>query len=148
MRFAVDSNVLVYAINRQAPLKRAIAQNIMSRGRLLDLVMSAQVIGEFLNAVRRKNEAAFPEAIELAATWSLLFPVAWTGPDHIVDGARRAARHKLQYWDSVILEVARDSRAALFLTEDMQDGATIDGVTILNPFLPSNASRLDALLER
>jgi predicted nucleic acid-binding protein len=148
VRFTVDTNILFYAVDRQSPDKREVAQDILKRGQHLDMMLASQVLGEFLNAVRRKNADAMEEAIDLVAAWSSLFPIGWTGPDHIHGGARRAVRHKLQFWDSVILEVARDGRAMTILTEDLQDGAVIDGITILNPFNPENCRALDILLEK
>ena len=48
----------------------------------------------------------------------------------------------------MILEIARSESAGVLLTEDMQDGATYDGVTLLNPFRSANRLALDHLLER
>ena len=45
------------------------------------------------------------------------------------------------------MEVAHNERVSVMLTEDMQDGMAVAGVTLLNPFVPANASKLAALLE-
>lgn len=148
MRFTVDTNVLVYAVDAAAPDKRAIAHDIITRGRTLDMTLTAQAIGEFLNVVRQRHADRFDQAIKLAGHWSLLFPTAPTLPDHLLNGARLALRRKIRFRDSVMLEVARDDRVEILLTEDMQDGAEYDGVRLINPFAVTNAAAIDTLLER
>jgi predicted nucleic acid-binding protein len=44
-------------------------------------------------------------------------------------------RFAFSWWDSLILAAAVDMRCRHLLTEDLQDGQVVDGVTILNPFL-------------
>ncbi len=148
MIFFAYSNVLLYAIDQDSPDKRQVAHEILARGRHLDMVLSSQVLGEFLSVVKRKQPARLDYGIELVTKWSLLFPVIWTSPDHILTGARIVSRYQLQFWDSVILAVASDQGASLLLTEDMQDGSQIENVRILNPFAASNRSQLDDVLQR
>lgn len=138
MRFTVDSNILVYAVDRGTPQKHRLASDLMIRAALLDAVLTAQALGEFLNVVRCKHPAHLPAAIEQAGRWAILFPVVATSAEHILAGARFAERHRLQLWDCVIWHAARSMQAAYFLSEDMQDGLSIDGMTIVNPFNPAN----------
>lgn len=44
------------------------------------------------------------------------------------------ARHKLSFWDALIVQAARQSGCAQLLSEDMATGAVIAGVRIVNPF--------------
>lgn len=44
------------------------------------------------------------------------------------------ARHRLSWWDALVVAAAREQGCAVLLTEDLQDGALIDGVRIRNPF--------------
>lgn len=147
MRFTVDSNILVYALDRDDPAKRKIAYNIMSRGRSLDMILTAQALGEFVNVMRRKRSENWDDIVELIGTWTLLFPVAATSEANIRGALIIAERYKLQWWDSVILDVAQSERVSVMLTEDMQDGMSVAGVTLLNPFVSGNESKLAALLE-
>jgi len=43
-------------------------------------------------------------------------------------------RHRLSFWDALVVEAARRSGATRLVTEDLQDGRTISGVRIENPF--------------
>jgi predicted nucleic acid-binding protein len=42
--------------------------------------------------------------------------------------------HRISFWDALIVHAARDSGCVQLLTEDMQAGATIAGVRVVNPF--------------
>lgn len=146
MKFSVDSNILVYAFLRDDERKHAIASELMVRAMLLDCVLPVQTIAEFLNVVRRKRGEVFKESGEQAERWIETFQIIETGAAHVLSGAEFAAKHKLQLWDSIIWQVARSAHATLFLSEDLQDGLSIQGMTVLNPFIPANEAQLRALL--
>jgi predicted nucleic acid-binding protein len=42
--------------------------------------------------------------------------------------------HTISIWDALILQAARQSGCERLLTEDLQAGAVIGGVRIVNPF--------------
>jgi predicted nucleic acid-binding protein len=147
VRFSIDTNVLFYSIDDRYPAKHKIALRIVDRGRYLDLILATQILGEFLNAVRRKMPDRMDQALGVVRLASTVFPIAPTRPEHLVAAAQLSHRHKLQFWDSVIVEVARTERVAVLLTEDMQDGATIDGVRIIDPFNPANDAIVKELLQ-
>lgn len=136
----------MYAVDQDSFATRSIAHEILSRGRLSDMFLCSQALGEFMAVIRRKQPQSTDLAIRLVERWSLLFPVHWTGPVHVLEGARTAERFKLQYWDSLIIAVAAEHGAEVLLSEDMQDGCVIEGITIVNPFKPENRDRLTTLL--
>lgn len=147
MRFTIDSNVLVYALDTAQPKKRAIARRILLKGRFLDAILTAQALAEFLNVVRRKDLASFLQAREEADRLATLFPIAPTTWQVVAEAARFAQEYKLQLWDCVIWQAARSLGTSIFLTEDMQDGFAVEGMTVLNPFKPENSAKLATLLE-
>lgn len=146
MRFTVDSNLLVYAVDNSAPVKQRLAGAILARAPLVDCVLTAQALGEFLKVVRTKAVAHIEEATQQAERWSVLFPVLPTDGAHVLKAAVFSARHRLQFWDSVIWQVARSTDVAIILSEDMQDGFSREGVTVLNPLLPERWPDVDRLL--
>lgn len=146
MRFALDSNILVYAFIREDPAKHELASEIMVRAMTLDAVIAAQSLGEFLNVIKRKQPTLFSEACEQARRWKTTFGPIDTTVDHILKGAHFAGRYQLQIWDSIIWQIVRSAHAVILLTEDLQDGLTIDGMKALNPFNPSNKTELERLL--
>lgn len=43
-------------------------------------------------------------------------------------------RHRLSFWDALILAAAAKAGAARLLSEDLNHGQVIEGVTIMNSF--------------
>lgn len=145
MRFSLDANVLFYSLESAAQ-KTVVAENVLFGALSCDCFLTNQVLGEVLNAVRRKLPDRVEEAQQMVASWSAVFPTAPTSTQQLIEASALAERHKLQFWDSVILVVAADAGAEYLLTEDMQDGATIRGVTLLDPFRPDNQDLIETLL--
>jgi predicted nucleic acid-binding protein len=46
-----------------------------------------------------------------------------------------ARHHALSFYDALVVAAAADARCRVLLTEDLQHGRTLGGVTIQNPFL-------------
>ena len=145
MRFAIDSNVLVYAFQRD-DMRIAVADAIVRGLDGADVLLPVQVLGEVINVVRRKYPDRLYEAAIAVGTWSVLFPTAQTTVEDVIEALEVAERYRLQYWDSVIITVAARAGAGVLLTEDMQDGATVHGVRLVNPFFAANHALIDALL--
>lgn len=146
MRFTLDSNILVYALANASPEKREIARTVLLKSVAADAFLTAQVVGEFLNVIRRKFPTFFGEAIEQAKRLEHVFQIVATTTPNLIEGAELSAQHRLQFWDSVLWQVARSAGAAFLITEDLQDGFTLQGMTVLDPFAASNAERLAELL--
>lgn len=104
------------------------------------------MLGELFNVLVRKAGRAKVDARDALLAWRDTFAVAETSPEIILMAADLAADHKLGIWDSVILAVASQSGCRLLLSEDLQDGFTWGGVTIINPFSPKPVPLLEALL--
>jgi predicted nucleic acid-binding protein len=56
--------------------------------------------------------------------------------------------HGLAVWDAIILATAAEAGCRVLLSEDMQDGFTWGGVTIVNPFASPPHPLLDDLPRR
>ena len=145
MRFALDTNVLVYGFLRDDPAKHATAANILIRCDFADVVVPAQVLGEFLNVVRRKQPDRFIDAVSQVENWRTTWTILPTKDDHVVDGAALARSNKLQLWDAIIWQVAASAQARLLLSEDLQDHLTIDTMKVLNPFEAGNEAAVEQL---
>lgn len=132
----VDANVFVYARDARDRLKHARATAWVERlwrdrcGRT-----SAQVLTEFYVTVTRK----FKTPVDPDDAWDdvkALF--AWR--PHPVDEAllRRAReierRHRLSWWDGMVVAAAQLQDCSVLLTEDLHDGAAFGGVTVRSPF--------------
>ena len=66
--------------------------------------------------------------------WADSFEVAdstWTAFQSALD---LAVGHELQIWDALILSTAAENHCRILLSEDLHNGFTWRGVTVLNPF--------------
>jgi predicted nucleic acid-binding protein len=70
--------------------------------------------------------------------YSRIFNCPATKREDVVEAACLAEQHNLQYFDALIIAVARHAGATILLSEDMQDGLEIDGLRVVNPFLAEN----------
>ena len=140
----VDTNVLLYALDRADPKKRLAAQAWREelwrsqRGRI-----SFQVLQEFYAKVMQKWPAGRDEA--RAEIRDLL---AWrpvTVDAAILErGWKIQDRYRLSFWDSLIVAAAKSAGCRYLLTEDLQTNQDLDGIIVVNPFLsdPASVSRM------
>jgi predicted nucleic acid-binding protein len=142
-----DTNILVYSIDNETPDKRDRSRDLLARARDAEVILAVQVLGEFLNVIRRTKRSQFQEALRQAERFATLFPVIETSAAHIMAAGAFAERYSLQLWDSIIWQVARSAGANFLITEDLQDGLSLEGMTVIDPFNPENDPILLALLE-
>jgi predicted nucleic acid-binding protein len=146
VRFTLDSNILVYAIDAATPGRHSIAKDLVVRALKCDLVLTVQALAEFLAVVRRKYPGHIGDALAQAERWASLMPLIATDWSHVFAAAQFSRKHGFQLWDSIIWHAARSAGAAVLVSEDLQDGFSMDGMTVLDPFAASNARRLADLL--
>lgn len=133
----VDTNIWLYARDASDPRKCAIAREWLNRlwddasGRT-----SMQVLSEYYVNVTKR--AAKPIGAEDA--WEdVTTMLAWS-PQPIDDAVLRRAReveqrHRLSWWDCLIVAAAQIQNCSTLLTEDLQDGQTMSGLRVRNPFV-------------
>jgi predicted nucleic acid-binding protein len=131
----VDSNVLIYAHDVDAGRKREVA-----KGLLRDLwlartgVLGVQVLHEFYVNVTRKIRTPLSkaEARRVVGTY-----IPWCLEPETGD-ANEAFRIEdeagISFWDALIVATAARSGATRLLSEDLNPGQIISGVTVVNPF--------------
>jgi len=134
---AVDTNVLIYAIDTQAGAKHQQARDFVDRLDPDMTVMLWQVVQEFGGVAarigrQRKDDqtgrllqARLIEMFEILVPPVSVFAQAWTLGD----------RYKLSYYDALILAACADAGVKRLYTEDLQAGQTIEGVELVNPFV-------------
>jgi len=132
----VDTNVLAYAHDaserRRQPAARAQLEALWASR---SGVLSTQVLQEFYVVATRKFAPPMVrgqarEVVALYATW----PVVQIDPTLILTASQLEERHRLSFWDALVVEAARVAGASRLLTEDLQHGRVIGGVRIENPF--------------
>lgn len=129
MKRFFDTNVLVYA-QTEDPRAAKAREEIAQGG-----IVSVQVLNEFANVMRRKFNRSWEEITVAAADIeTALGPALPLTPGLHRGALELARRHSLSFFDALIIASAADAGCDLLLTEDMQSGAKIAGVQILNPF--------------
>ncbi len=136
----VDTNVLVYAYDRAAPVKQARAWAVLNALALRGLgAVSTQVLAEFFVVVTRK--LAVPLSVSDARTRIEHYLLASTVLDMtgmvVLEAARGVHEYQLSFWDAQIWAVARLNQIPVIFSEDFSDGDTIEGVQFINPFAPT-----------
>jgi predicted nucleic acid-binding protein len=138
-RYVMDSNVLVHALDRREPEKRERAREVLRRvGGAGTAALPAQVLSEFGGACLRKLEPRpDPTTVRREVERLMLaFPVLpLTGPV-VLEALRGVGEHTLSHYDAQIWAVARLGQVAVILSEDLNPGAVLDGVSFTNPLDP------------
>lgn len=134
LRF-IDTNVLVYLFDNDAPAKQAVARELLGAGRF---VLSTQVLSEFYVTVTRKLARPLDTARASRAVMDFCaMPIRDVTAKLVQAAIRRGTLTQLSYWDALIVETALEAGATTLLTEDLQHGQIIDTLRVHNPFLAS-----------
>ncbi|MCW5941274.1 MAG: PIN domain-containing protein [Fimbriimonadaceae bacterium] len=130
----VDTNILVYAAGRgEDDPKGARARTVLVENHA-DLAFSTQVIQEtYVNLLKRVGYSVSEARGFLAGLET--FPLILVTRPIIYRGIAISDRYQLSFWDSVLVATADEAGCRTLLTEDLQDGLRIGGVTVRNPFV-------------
>ena len=146
MRFSLDTNVLVYALDRQAGARHAIGKTVVERANAVDAVLTMQGFGELFNVLTRKIRQPPRQARADVERYRAAFPIVAADERCLVQAMDAVVDHTLSFWDALLLTTVANAGCRFLLSEDLQDGRAFAGVTIVNPFDPSNDDQLAALL--
>lgn len=132
----VDTNIIIYAYDVTAGKKHKTAGNILA-----DLwnsglgVISTQVLQEFFVNVVQKipKPIGKKQAKEIVRDFLKWHVVVNTG-NSIIEAIDISLKFGYSFWDSMIIEAAITGGAVALISEDLQEGQVISGVTIRNPF--------------
>jgi predicted nucleic acid-binding protein len=78
--------------------------------------------------------------------WRDFAPIFVADETCLVDAMDAVAAHSWSFWDAMIWATAKRAGCRLLIGEDGQDGRTLGGVTIVNPFAASPSSLLQEAL--
>ena len=109
-------------------------------------MLPVQTLCELFNVLVRKAKRQPARARADILSWRDAYPMVETSGTVMVNATDLASDHGLTIWDSVVLAAAAEAECRLLLSEDLQDGFTWRGVTVINPFAPTLHPLLTALL--
>jgi len=135
-----DTNVLVYADDNLSPEKQQTAIELFSRHRRQKTaILSLQVLQEYFSAATRKLALAPEFAQQKVELFARARVVRFEASD-VVAAIELHRLVRISFWDALIVYAARLGGASILYSEDFQDGSTLGGVRIVNPFTSLRSS--------
>ena len=129
-----DTNIFIYSDDVSAPVKQARAIQLITDYRRANLlVVSMQVLQEYCAAVTRKLRVD-PETAQQKVQILAHAPVVRFVESDVIAAIELHRLNRVSFWDAMIIHAARLSGAELLYSEDLQHGAMLGGVRIVNPF--------------
>lgn len=132
----VDTNILIYAEDRDAKGKHEVARTlIMDLWESREGVVSVQVLQEVYVNVTKKLKKPLTVAKAKAIVEEYL---TWTVVDNtgrmVVNAIDLQRKAQLSFWDSLIVQAAIQSGCDQLYSEDLNAGQRFGPLTVVNPF--------------
>lgn len=134
-KFFVDTNILMYAHLPSADAKcdraRQIVETLWQAG---NGVVSTQVLQELCFNLRRKVTRPLPvdevrQVIQDYLSWEVVVNTA----ESVIQALELEARHKISFWDALILNAAEACGATVLYSEDLSASQRYGIVRVVNP---------------
>jgi predicted nucleic acid-binding protein len=144
---AFDANILIHATGGARIDKVEHAPGLVLRGlRSSKAVLLLQTLDEFCHVALAPKEMTTAAVMRLVEAWRGLAPV-YPAQLADLDVALAAVRdHGLPFWDAVLWATVRRVGVRRLISENLQDGRTLESVRFLSPFAAANASLIARLL--
>jgi predicted nucleic acid-binding protein len=142
-----DTNVLVYATASISGPKVMRARDVIARAmRTSASVLLLQTLAEFSNVAIRKARIPVRDIRSTIDAWRAVLPVQVADESDLLAALEAVRAHRIAFWDAMLWASARRAGVRHLLTEDLQDGFVLQGVTFINPFNQENDQLIDELL--
>ena len=136
-KFFLDTNILVYTFDSQAPVKQAKARQLVAEALSRQQgIISYQVIQECRNVATRKFAQPLTHADCRLYLDHVLTPLCEVFPSVALYQVALKLSERWQYafYDSLIIAAALQSGCRTLYSEDLQHGQRIEAMRITNPF--------------
>lgn len=144
---AIDTNIIAYAEQSDDPRGRhGAALALIERLSTGEHCIPVQVLAEFANACCKKRLLDLEKAALKIGLYQATFETPRTGAEDVIAAQTLLEKFNLQFFDALILTVARRAGATMLLSEDMHDGLEVGEIRVVNPFLVANAEVIAAAL--
>jgi predicted nucleic acid-binding protein len=137
-RFFLDTNLFVYTFDSSAPAKAKTAGQLIRRAADTgEGIISYQVVQEFFSVALRR----FPHVMSMAEAEQYLITVlrpllaVHSSPAIYFEALRIAEKHRLSWYDSLIVAAALEGQCDRLYSEDFQHGQKIETLRVENPFI-------------
>jgi predicted nucleic acid-binding protein len=131
----LDTNILLYAYDLDAPAKRAVALRIVEEGwtALGETAISVQVLQEFHVNLERRGVPRV-KACQIVRDYAQ-WPVVDNTVELLDAALDEQSRWNISLWDALVVAAARVSGASELISEDLNHGQDYGEVRVINPFL-------------
>ncbi len=134
-RYFVDTNILMYAHDSSAGAKHERAKALVEElWRDRTGAVSTKVLQELSVNLRRKaGRPLDPRATRDLIADYLTWHVIVNDGDSILEALDLEARHRISFWDALVVQAAQASGAKILYSEDLSDGHKYGSVQVVNP---------------
>ena len=130
-----DTNVLVYATASISDVKVTRARDLIARAmRAASSVLLLQTLAKFSNVAIRKARIPVEDIRRTIDAWRAVLPVQAADDSDLLVALEAVRVHRLAFWGDMLWATAQRAGVRHLVTEDLQDGFTLQGVTFINPF--------------
>jgi predicted nucleic acid-binding protein len=136
-RFFLDTNIFVYSFDRgSADKARRATQLIREAVATRKGMVSYQVVQEFFNVALRRfaHPMTTAEAEQYLGTVFRPLLAVHSSPALYSEALRLTGKHRLSWYDSLIVAAATEAGCSLLYSEDLQSGRRFGDLRIENPF--------------
>jgi predicted nucleic acid-binding protein len=136
-RYFLDTNIFVYSQDVRYPEKAKTAVELIRNAVARRAgVVSYQVVQEFFNVVLRKTSPPMrhDDAQQYLATVFRPLLAVHSSAALISEAIRIEGRHRLSWYDSLIVAAAIEAKCEILYSEDLQHGQRFGDVTVKDPF--------------
>jgi predicted nucleic acid-binding protein len=137
-RFFLDTNIFAYTFDAGAPAKAKKASQLIRRATDTGQgIISFQVVQEFFSVAFRR----FSQPMSVAEAEQYLITVlrpllaVHSSPAIYLEALRISEKHRISWYDSLIVAAALEGQCEKLYSEDFQRGGKIESLRIENPFL-------------
>jgi|HubBroStandDraft_5_1064220.scaffolds.fasta_scaffold842895_2 predicted nucleic acid-binding protein len=128
---AVDTNIMLYALDNFYPVKQAIAIDLISDCPYF----CSQNLSEFANVCLRRWKFPKEKVADILTNYLRQCNYVAVSEQMIFSAAEIMKLHHFQFFDSIIISAALASNCSILYSEDMSDGQVIQNkLRIVNPF--------------
>jgi len=136
-KYFVDTNILIYAHDSSMGVKYQRAHKLLEQlWATGEGVLSTQVLQELCVNLRRKALVPFSvdEMTALIRDY-LSWQVVVNTPESVLRALEIEQRHKISFWDALILQAAESAGADVVYSEDLSAGQSYAGIRGVNPLV-------------
>jgi len=130
----VDTNILIYAFDRTAGIKRQKAVDLLARlWAEHSGCLSLQVFQEFYVTATGKLKMPVSDAlaqVERFGKWSVHRPTV----EDVIQAIHLHRDKKISFWDAMIVRSASAAGCEVLWSEDLASGQRFNGLVVRNPF--------------